>query len=98
MDCINCGRENPNKALICYWCSLNPKTGEDPYTGLSIPTVGAVSASAVMDIPMPGVIEVPPSLAIPSAESAFAGLDQCSRFYRIHGCSSESTASPDRAG
>lgn len=71
MDCVNCGRENPNKALICYWCALDPKTGEDPYTGLSIPTLAAESTSLVTDIDTPGVIDVPSPLAVPGFESAF---------------------------
>lgn len=70
MDCVNCGRENPSKALICYWCGLDPVTGESPYTGLRVPTTEVEVAAVGMDFPTPEPVVVPSPMPVPSFEAA----------------------------
>jgi hypothetical protein len=70
MNCVNCGRENPNKALICYWCALDPVTGENPYTALRIPATEGEAVVVGMDFPIPAAVVVPSPMEVPSYESA----------------------------
>jgi hypothetical protein len=70
MDCVNCGRENPNKALICYWCGLDPATGESPYTGLRVPTTEVEVTAVGMEVPTPEPVVVPSPMAVPSFGTA----------------------------
>lgn len=70
MECVNCGRENPAKALVCYWCGCNPETGQQPYAALTAPVGAAtVGPKSVMDVELPPPIDVPPPLAVPGAEA-----------------------------
>ena len=78
MDCVNCEHENPEKALICYWCGLDPETGEMPYKGLGDPLASVPDALSVAAIAVPPPIEVPPLAAISGAhmgESIAAPID-----------------------
>ncbi len=59
MNCVNCGHENPEKALICYWCGQNPATGETPYPGLGAPAVRFWDTLTVPEVTLPPPIEVP---------------------------------------
>jgi hypothetical protein len=72
MNCVNCGHENPNKALICYWCGLDPNTGESPYQALNAPSFAYEAFVAVPEIALPAPIEVPPPLPVPSVEVGMA--------------------------
>jgi len=74
MNCVNCGRENPSKALICYWCALDPATGESPYTGLRVPTTEVEVAAVGMDFPTPEPVVVPSPMAVPSYETAIPDM------------------------
>jgi hypothetical protein len=59
MNCVNCGRDNPKKALICFWCGLDPETGETPYPALDAPAGGDWDALTVPEIILPPPIEIP---------------------------------------
>jgi len=72
MHCVNCGHENPAKALICYWCGLEPVTGEQPYRAFAASAVGVGGTLDVPDVTLPPEIEVPAPLPIPEVQ---AGMD-----------------------
>ena len=59
MKCVNCGHENPEKALTCYWCGTDPATGETPYPALGAPAISFWDALVVPEIPLPPAIKVP---------------------------------------
>jgi hypothetical protein len=67
MNCVNCGRENPERALICYWCGLVPATGEPPYRALIAHPSGAEETQAVpeFNVVLPPPIEVPAPMPVP---------------------------------
>jgi len=65
MRCVNCGKENPDRALVCYWCSLDPVTGESPYAALKTPTARTVGEIGVPGIVLPPPIQVPPPMPVP---------------------------------
>lgn len=75
MECVNCGRENLEKALICYWCGLDPATGEPPYKALAAPTVSFEGELAMPSIVLPPAIEVPPPMAVPDTRVGMADMD-----------------------
>jgi len=75
MDCVNCGHENPARALICYWCGLDPVTGEQPYQAFAAPAVGAVGTFDVPDVALPPEIEVPAPLPIPEMQVGMDSFD-----------------------
>ena len=75
MKCVNCGRENLEKSLICYWCSLDPVTGEPPYEALAASEVGSDSKLAVPAVVLPPAIEVPPPIPVPEISVGMAELD-----------------------
>jgi hypothetical protein len=68
MICVNCGHENPKRALICYWCGLDPETGDTPYKALNVPSVSYEEFAAVPEVALPPPIEVPSPLPVPSVE------------------------------
>jgi hypothetical protein len=59
MKCVNCGHENPAKALVCFWCGLDPATGETPYPALGAPAVEFWEELMVPEVVLPPPIEVP---------------------------------------
>lgn len=65
MRCVNCGQENLEKALICYWCGMDPITGESPYLVLKTPSARAEEALAALGIELPPPIQVPPPMPVP---------------------------------
>ena len=75
MQCANCSQENLEKALICYWCGMEPSTGEPPYAALQMPVVAQVDSLTMPEMPMPPPIEVPPPLPVPSVEVEPIRLD-----------------------
>jgi hypothetical protein len=76
MNCVNCGRENPEKALICYWCGLDPDTGEQPYQALAVPAVTAGGTVDVPDVALPPEIEVPAPKPVPEVQTGMDTFDQ----------------------
>ena len=70
MNCVNCGHVNPNKALICYWCGLDPETGETPYKALRVSAVGKPITVGALEAPIPAAIEVASPMAVPSFDLA----------------------------
>ena len=68
VNCVNCGHENPEKALICYWCGLDPDTGAQPYKALLAPVVVPEGELARVAATLPPTIEVPPTMPVPSFE------------------------------
>ncbi len=82
MNCVNCGRENPEKALICYWCGRVPATGAAPYPALATPIASFLgedfnreSQLAVPDVAIPPAIEVPPPLPVPEMRVGTVAMD-----------------------
>jgi hypothetical protein len=75
MDCVNCGRENLEKALICYWCGLDPATGETPYKAFSVPAVDVEQVLALREAVELPTIEVPLPMAIPDFPIAETAAD-----------------------
>ena len=72
MVCVNCGHENPNRALICYWCGLDPDTGDTPYPALNCSTVSNEELATVPEVGLPPPIEVPSPLPVPSVDVGMA--------------------------
>ncbi len=69
MECVNCGRENPKRALVCYWCGRDPNTGQQPYSALAEPTEAELSSPEVaLEGAIPPSIEVSPTMEVPSAQ------------------------------
>lgn len=66
MNCVNCGHENPERALLCYWCGVDPATGEQPYHALTTPIVSVEDALAMPEVTLPPQIEVPSTMPVPS--------------------------------
>lgn len=62
MQCVNCGRDNLEKALVCYWCGMDPKSGDSPYAALQVP-IDQGDATPVA--PPPPAIELPPPIPVP---------------------------------
>jgi hypothetical protein len=75
MECVNCGRENLEKALICYWCGLVPSTGEPPYRALVTPSVSFEGESPAPGVTLPPTIEVPPPMPVPEISVGLGDLD-----------------------
>jgi hypothetical protein len=73
MECVNCGNENLEKALICYWCGLDPATGEQPYQALAAPSFDTESAFAVPTIEVPAPMPVP-GVQVDMVDMASTGL------------------------
>lgn len=69
MNCVNCGHENLEKALLCYWCGQDPRTGETPYPTLAVPVAGLESELAVPDVALPPTIEVPPPMPVADVDA-----------------------------
>jgi hypothetical protein len=75
MQCVNCGHENLEKALICYWCGLVPSTGEPPYQALATSGVSFEGESLVPGVTMPPPIEVPPPMPVPEISIGLPDID-----------------------
>jgi hypothetical protein len=67
IKCVNCGHENLETALVCYWCGLNPNTGKQPYESLATPSLAAETI-------MPPAIEIPAPMPVPGAPVGLADL------------------------
>jgi hypothetical protein len=65
MKCVNCGHENLEKALICYWCSLDPVTGDSPFPMPATPASLLQDSPVTLQVPALPVIDVPPTLPVP---------------------------------
>jgi hypothetical protein len=68
MQCVHCGQENLEKALICYWCGHNPTTGEEPYSALSVSSTAYGEDLPIPELTLPAPIEVPAPMPVPSVE------------------------------
>lgn len=65
MKCVNCGHENRERSLICYWCGLDPATGEQPYPALTAPGVKVEQELVIPEITLPPPIQLPTSMPVP---------------------------------
>jgi hypothetical protein len=75
MKCVNCGHENPDRALICYWCGVEPTTGELPYRALGSPAGSFWEGLAVPEVTLPPAIELPAPMPVPEFGFGTAGAE-----------------------
>ncbi len=75
MDCVKCGHENPEKALICYWCGSDPNTGAAPNWEMTASFVGPEGGLTLPEVTLPPPVEVPAPMPVPDIQVSMAAVE-----------------------